>query len=104
MNKKRKMAYKLSMLSTVIFVIVMGTFYLINDSQLTNNIRNSAINNMQMVVTERATLIGNRTQGWEDVLTGFGKAGEVKEVLLNPSNKDAVANAQNYTMAFGCAV
>ena len=97
----RKIAFKLSMLSVVMFFIVMGAFYFINDSQLTNNIRNSAINNMQMVVTERATLIGNSVLGWEDVLKGYSKAGEVKEVLLNPTNKDAVANAQKYTMAFG---
>ena len=101
MNRKRKMAYRLSALSVVLYFIVMRLFYFTVNTQLTNNIRNGAINNMQMVVTERATLIINDMLGKEAVLNGFSKGGEVKEVLLNPTDKEALAKAQKYTVDFG---
>ena len=101
MKRKRKMAYKLSMISVALYLIVMRLLYFTVNTRLEENNRESAVNNMQTVVTERAELIQTRTLGWEDVLNGFGKGGEVKAVLLNPTDAEAVANAQNYTMAFG---
>ena len=59
MKKKMKMAIKLSALSIALYFIVMRLFYFSVNSQLTDNNRESAINNMQMVVTDRATLIEN---------------------------------------------
>ena len=97
MNKKRKMAYKLSMLITVICVIVMGAFYFINESQLTNKIRNSVINNMQTISMREATIIEKYMQEAEAYLLAYSRAGEITNLLKNPTDAETQKLAQAYT-------
>ena len=97
MNRKRKMAYKVSMLSVVLFCIVMGLFDCIIENQLTNIIRNNAINNMQTTAMERATIVEKYMQEAEAYLLAYSRAGEVTNLLKNPTNEEAQKLAQTYT-------
>lgn len=101
MNRKIKMAHKLAMLSGVIFVIVMGAFYFINDSQLTNNIRDNVISSMTTTVMREATIVEKYMQEAEAYLLAYSRAGEVTNLLKNPTDAEAQKLAQIYTENYG---
>lgn len=101
---KIKISYLISMLSVVIYLIVMGTFYIVAEKQSTSNTRESAINNMKIIAIERATIIENYITEVENSLNAYSKAGEVKDVLLNPTSEEKFIDAQNYTKDFGADV
>lgn len=101
---KIKISYLISMLSVVIYLIVMGTFYIVTEKQSTSNTRESAINNMKIIAIERATIIENYITEVENSLNAYSKAGEVKDVLLNPTSEEKFIDAQNYTKDFGADV
>lgn len=97
MKKTRKLSYKLSMLSAVIYIIVMGLFYFIVDSQLTTHIRNNAINSMQTTVMREATIVEKYMQEAEAYLLAYSRAGEIINLLKDPTNEEAKKSAQAYT-------
>lgn len=92
-----KMSYKLSMLIATICIIVMGAFYFISERQLTNNNRNNVINSMQTIVMREATIIEKYMQEAEAYLLAYSRAGEVTNLLKNPTDEEVQKLAQTYT-------
>ena len=94
---KSKMSYKLSMLSVMLYIIVMGTLYLIENSQLTTTIKTSSINSMQTTVMDRATIVEKYMQEAEAYLLAYSRAGEITNLLKEPTNAEYQKLAQSYT-------
>ena len=97
MKRKIKISYVVATLIMIIQFIVLSVFYVFTNSQLTKNIRESAINSMQTVVTERSTIIENYAREVEAYLTAYSRSSDIINLLKNPNDASAQANAQKYT-------
>ncbi len=97
MKRKIKISYTVAALIMIIQFIVLSVFYLFTNSQLTKNIRESAIDSMQTVVTERSTIIENYVREVEAYLTAYSRSSDVINLLKNPNDPNAQAVAQKYT-------
>lgn len=85
-------------------IVVMGAMVLFIGNAITNNTRQSTTNNMETVVEERSRIIENYVQEVEQKLTAYSRAGEILDVLKNPTDEAAVAAAQAYTEKFSADV
>lgn len=97
---KIKVSYLISLLSVVIYLIVMGAFYIVAEKQSTTNTRENAINNMKTIVVERSTIIENYINEAEGYLTAYSRASDIANLLKNPNDSDAQKIAQKYTEKF----
>lgn len=100
--KKKKVGIVTIMVAAQIIVmaVVFLFVYIFMNSAMTNSIRNSAIESMETIVQERSQLIENYVVDAENYLTAYSRAGEIRDLQLNPENPDIVAAAQAYTEEF----
>ena len=103
-NKKRKFRITLGqkiiiamLVMQIVVVSVLATNVIIS---MRNNTKNSTINSMKTVVQERSQLIENYVQEAEVILAAYSRAGEILNVMQNPTDPDAFAAAQAYTEKF----
>ncbi len=85
-------------------IVVLAVMVLFIGNAVTNNTRKSTTNNMETVVEERSRIIENYVQEVEKTLTAYSRAGEIRDVLKNPTDEAAVAAAQAYTEKFSADV
>ncbi len=85
-------------------IVVLAVMVLFIGNAVTNNTRKSTTNNMETVVEERSRIIENYVQEMEKTLTAYSRAGEILDVLKNPTDEAAVAAAQAYTEKFSADV
>lgn len=101
MKKKKVGIVTIMVAAQVIVMAVVFLFvYIFMNSAMTNSIRNSAIESMETIVQERSQLIENYVAEAENYLTAYSRAGEIRDLQLNPEDPDIVATAQAYTEKF----
>ncbi|MCH5273443.1 MAG: methyl-accepting chemotaxis protein [Lachnospiraceae bacterium] len=81
-------------------IIVMGIVYLFVIQSVTGEIKNNAIQSMETISQERSEIIENYIVETENYLTAYCRAGEISQLLSDPTNPDFVAAAQAYTELF----
>ena len=81
-------------------IIVMAIVYYFVDFSVTGSIKENAVKTMETVSQERSQIIENYIVDTENYLTAYSRAGEIKTLLENPSDPDAVREAQAYTERF----
>lgn len=104
-TKKRKQR-KLSPITWILIGVlavmaVLITFVTAAVSKITAR---NAQSNMQTVAAERAKVIEDYVIWAEDTLDNFSHASDVKNLLLNPDDPEATAQAQKYTTEFAAEV
>lgn len=101
MKKKKVGIVTIMVAAQVIVMAVVFLFvYIFMNSAMTNSIRNSAIESMETIVQERSQLIENYVAEAENYLTAYSRAGEIRDLQLNPEDPDIAATAQTYTEKF----
>lgn len=95
---------KITVCILTVQIVVMGAMVLFVGNAITNNTRQSTTNNMETVVEERSRIIENYVQEMEGILTAYSRAGEIQEILKNPTDADAAAAAQAYTETFSADI
>ena len=99
-----KMKFKISYVSAIFVMIaqfiVMTVLYTVIDNQLTNNIKETTVNSMLTMTTERTTIIEKYIDEAENYLTAYSRAGEISALLKDPTNAELQAAAQKYTETF----
>lgn len=95
---------KITVCILAVQIVVMGAMVLFVGNAITNNTRQSTTNNMETVVEERSRIIENYVQEMEGILTAYSRAGEIQEILKNPTDADAAAAAQAYTETFSADI
>lgn len=101
MAKKRiKVSVLITVLVMLIQLLVLVVFYGFVSTANTNNIRENTVGSMQTIVKERSTIIENYMREAERYLTAYSRAGEINELLENPTNPAAVKAAQVYTEVY----
>ncbi len=101
MKRKKKVAYKITGCILTLQVIVFMALYLFVSNTITGNIRENTIDSMQTIVDDRSQIIESYVRETENYLTAYSRAGEISQLLMNPSDADAAAAAQEYTEVFG---
>jgi len=85
-----------------IVVMLLVSVFVIN--KVTNDARESAVNNMLTMVQERNQIIQNYVEAMEGILTAYSRSGELLAVMKNPSDAAAVKAAQDYTEKFSADI
>ena len=96
-KKKLKISWIIGVLIAILQFVVFTVLYLFMDNQLTNNIRTNTINSMQTTVMREATIVEKYMQEAEAYLTAYSRAGEITNLLKDPTNKEYQKLAQSYT-------
>lgn len=99
-KRKVKVSYLITALILTVQCIVLCVLYFFVKMQLTKNIRDNTVANMQTIVTERSSIIENYVEETEMYLTAYSRAGEITALLKNPNDAAAQAAAQKYTEKF----
>ncbi len=102
--KKRRMSkiglrISLAIFAAELFVFIMLFTFISNGT--TDTTEESAVNNMKVVALDRSEIIKNYVQTAESSLSGYLKAGQIYDMLVNTSDAAAKAKAQKYTEDYG---
>jgi len=99
-KRKIKVSWLITALLLVIQTVALIVVYVFVNGALTNNIRENTLANMRTIVEERSLLIENYVRETERYLTAYSRAGEINDLLKNPTDPAAVAAAQKFTEKF----
>lgn len=102
--KRKKIAYKITGAIMAVQIIVLAVLYIFVSNTITKSIRKNTIDSMQTIVEDRSQIIENYVHETESYLTAYSKAGEIGELLLNPEDGKARADAQRYTENFSADI
>ena len=101
MNKRKsRISIKVSLYIAVMQVIVMLCMFVFISFSVSENMKETTINNMQTISTDRAKIIEDYIRSSEEFLTAYSRAGEITGLLLMPTDDETVAAAQKYTETF----
>lgn len=96
-KRKIKVSWLITALLLAIQTVALIVVYVFVNGALTKNIRENTVANMRTIVEERSLLIENYVRETERYLTAYSRAGEIKDLLKNPTDPKAVAAAQKFT-------
>ncbi len=99
-KRKIKVSWLITVLLLVIQTVALIGVYLFVNGAITKNIRENTVANMRTIVEERSLIIENYVRETERYLTAYSRAGEIRELLENPTDPEAVAAAQKYTETY----
>lgn len=99
-NKVCKVGFKVSVTVFSIQLAVFVALFIFISSFVSSSAKNSAINNMQTSTLDRSEIISKYVRSAEDTLTAYLRAGQIYDLLRDPSNQTVVAAAQKYTETF----
>ena len=88
----------------ILQIVVMLLVSVFVTNKVTNDARESAVNNMLTMVQERNQIIQNYVEAMEGILTAYSRSGELLAVMKNPSDAAAVKAAQDYTEKFSADI
>lgn len=104
MKKQIKITHLIILLIIIVQILVLSILYMIVGSSIEDNIRESTIASMQTMVDERSQIITNYVYEAESSLTAYSRAGEISNLLPDPTNPDFVKAAQEYTETFSADI
>lgn len=90
---------KISTISLVLIIqiVVMLILSIVITATISTTTRKSSIQNMETITSERAQIIESYVKEAESVLQYYSKSAQIRNVLLNPDDPEAVKAAQEYT-------
>lgn len=100
MKQKKKVAYRITSYIMALQIIVFAVLYIFMSRTITGNIRENTIESMKTIVDDRSQIIESYVREAESHLTAYSRAGEIKDLLLHPTDSSTVAAAQGYTERF----
>lgn len=100
-KKNGRISVKVSLYIAIIQVIVMLCMFLVISFSVSQNMKNTTIENMQTISADRAQIIEDYILSAEEFLTAYSRAGEISDLLSAPNDEKTIAAAQKYTETFG---
>lgn len=100
MRRKKKVAYRITLYIMILQIAIFVVLYLFMSKTITGNIRENTVESMKTIVDDRSQIIESYVRKAESYLTAYSRAGEISDLLSDPSNPAAVAAAQKYTETF----
>lgn len=99
-KRKIKVSWLITALLLAIQTVALVVVYLFVNGAITKNIRENTVANMRTIVEERSLIIENYVRETERYLTAYSRAGEINELLKNPTDPEVVAAAQKFTETY----
>lgn len=99
-KKTGKISVKVSLYIAVMQTVIMLFVFLFTSFSVSDNMKQSAIENMQAMSLDRAKIVENYVKSSEQILTAYSRAGEIADLLQDPSDPKITASAQKYTETF----
>ena len=99
-KRKIKVSWLITSLLLVIQTVALVVVYVFVNGALTKSIHENTVANMRTIVEERSLIIENYVRETERYLTAYSRAGEINDLLKNPTDPKAVAAAQKFTEVF----
>ncbi len=96
----RKLATRMSIITTAITFIGMILLWFIVSDRVTSMVKNNITNQMIDAVESRASIINSYVSSAEEYMTAFALGSEVRELLADPENPDLLKAGQKYTEDF----
>lgn len=101
---KIRVSYLVTGLIVVIQFIILVTLFVVITNQVSQSVKENTVSSMQTMVEERSMILENYVHEVENYLIAYSKAGEIREVQLNPTDPVALKNAQQYTEKFSADI
>ena len=101
---KIRVSYLVTGLIVIIQFIILVTLFVVITNQVSQSVKENTVSSMQTMVEERSTILENYVHEVENYLIAYSKAGEIREVQLNPTDSVAMKNAQEYTEKFSADI
>lgn len=98
--KNSKISTRINLLVVLTLAIGLSALYFMSVKDSSKLIKDSAIQRLSDATVTRATIITDYVENAESILSSYGKAGEIRDMLRDPSNPKLVAAAQDYTNRF----
>ncbi len=98
--ENKKLAAKISILTTKITLAGMLLLWLVISFSTTSIVRNDNTSQMMNAVESRAVIIDDYVTSAEEYLKAFALSGEVQHLLKNPDDPELLRRAQQYTVDF----
>lgn len=98
--KNQKMSTVITAIISVVTAVCILLLFMTASNNTMNNMRDTAMNNMQTSLESRAVIISEYVDQAENLLTAFSEASVVAELLKNPDDPAVTAEAQEYTKNF----
>lgn len=99
-NKICKIGLKVTLMVLIAQIVAFAVLFLIINSFVSSSAEKTSISSMETSAIERSEIIKSYIQSTEDSLTAYLKAGQIYDILSDPSNEEYIAAAQEYTENF----
>ncbi len=96
----RKLATRISIITTAITFAGMILLWFIVSSRISNMVEHNATNQMIDAVESRAAIINDYVTSAEEYMKAFALGSEVRDLLSDPQNPALLEKAQKYTEDF----
>lgn len=97
---KFKIATIIAVAIAFVQLLSVTVLYNIVGNNVTSGVEADALHNMKASLNSRQVVLENYIKSAEDYLTAYSRAGEIYDLLKNPTSKEAFEAAQKYTEAF----
>ena len=89
MKQKKKVAYRITLYIMTLQIVIFVMLYIFMSKTITGNIRENTVESMKTIVDDRSQIIESYVRKAEGYLTAYSRAGEIADLLADPSNPDA---------------
>ncbi len=96
----RKLAIRIGIITTTIICAGMALLWYIVSNRIASTVKSNITNQMIDAVESRASIINDYVTSAEEYMTAFALSSEVRGLLANPGDPDALERAQQYTEQF----
>lgn len=88
---------KIAILIGIIEAVLMFIMFLVIDFNLSGILKKNAVDNMHIVARDRAQIVESYINGCVDVLEGYSKSTEAREMLMHKGEQEYIDRLQKYT-------
>ncbi len=100
LNKNKKLAARIGIITTAITLVGMTFLWLVVSTNAASMVKSDITNQMTDAVESRASIINTYVLSAEEYMEAFALSSEVHDLLLNPDDPVLLARAQKYTEDF----
>ena len=100
-RKHIKVSHTITAVILIMQIFVLTALYIFVRNQLNSNIRENTINSMTTIVMDKATIVEKYMGEAEAYLLAYSRAGEITNLLKDPTDAEAQRLAQAYTERYG---
>ncbi|MBR4769134.1 MAG: hypothetical protein IK088_09190, partial [Lachnospiraceae bacterium] len=97
MAKRSKISFRIALIVGVVEILAMAALFLIMNQTLTRILEKNAISDLNVIAKDRAQIIETYISGCVDFLDCYSKASEIRDVLLQPEDPEAIEASRAYT-------